>query len=223
VGDTLRFDILGRPIEARITSVRSVDWADARAGGFMFVFRPGALDAAPQTFIAPVRGPSVAADRARVQRDLTAQYPNVSVVDVKEMLASAASVIRQVSLGVAVVGSLVLFSGMLILAGSVSMTTFQRVYEAAILKSVGATSGLIAAILCLEYSMLGVLSGVIGSSGAMGLSWAVSHFVLELPWRPQPGLALTGVAASGILVSMVGVGASLDVLRRKPLSTLRAE
>lgn len=223
VGDTLRFDILGRPIEARITSVRSVDWADARAGGFMFVFRPGALDAAPQTFIAPIRGPSVAADRARMQRDLTAQYPNVSVVDVKEMLASAASVIRQVSLGVAMVGSLVLFSGMLILAGSVSMTTFQRVYEAAILKSVGATSGLIAAILCLEYSMLGVVSGVIGSSGAMGLSWAVSHFVLELPWRPQPGLALTGVAATGILVSMVGVGASLDVLRRKPLSTLRAE
>ena len=57
VGDTVRFDILGQPIEARVTSVRAVNWRDARAGGFMFVFRPGVLDRAPHAMIAPFRGP----------------------------------------------------------------------------------------------------------------------------------------------------------------------
>ena len=56
LGDLIRFDILGRVIEARVTSLRNVEWADARAGGFMFVFRPGVLDAAPQTFIEPLGG-----------------------------------------------------------------------------------------------------------------------------------------------------------------------
>ena len=64
VGDTVRFDILGRVISARVTSVREVDWNDSRNGGFMFVFRPGALDSAPQTFISPLKGPDGTEPRA---------------------------------------------------------------------------------------------------------------------------------------------------------------
>ena len=68
VGDVVRFDILGRIVNARVTSVREVDWKDSRNGGFMFVFRPGVLDDAPQTFIAPLKGP---ADRRRVRGSST--------------------------------------------------------------------------------------------------------------------------------------------------------
>jgi putative ABC transport system permease protein len=222
-GDVIRFDVLGRAIEATVASIRAVDWADARAGGFMFVFRPGVLEAAPGTFIAPVRAPAGAASRARFQRDLTAAFPNVSVIDVREILAGITRVLRTISLAVTVVGSLVLLSGILILAGSISMTRFQRTYEVAVLKTLGATSGHVAAMLAVEYGLIGAAAGVIGSTGALGLSWAVTRFVLDLPWEPAIGALGAAVVAASVLVAAVGVTASLDVLRRKPLATLRAE
>src|SRR4030095_9589821 len=67
VGDTIRFDILGRVVSPRITSIRDVEWRESRNGGFVFVFRPGALDQAPQTFVAPIKGPTGLAERARFQ------------------------------------------------------------------------------------------------------------------------------------------------------------
>jgi putative ABC transport system permease protein len=223
IGDRVRFDVLGRIVEARVTSVRHVDWSDAAAGGFMFVFRPGALDAAPHTFIVPLRGPTVNTARARLQRDISAQFPNVSAIDVQEILANVAVVIGTVTTAVSVVGALVLFSGTLILIGSISMTKFQRIYEAAVLKTLGATTRLVAAILVIEYGLLGLVAGTVGSVGAMALSWGVSRFALDVTWRPQPGYLFAGLGGSVVLVMAVGVLASLDVLRRKPLGTLRAE
>ncbi|MCX6552412.1 MAG: FtsX-like permease family protein, partial [Acidobacteria bacterium] len=223
IGDVIRFDILGRAVDARVTSVRSVEWADARAGGFMFVFRPGPLDNAPQTYIAPLKGPADATARARLQRDITVRYPNVSVVDVQEILATVTQVLGSVGLAISVVGSIVLFSGLLILIGSISMTKFQRVYEAAILKTLGATSRRIAAMLAVEYALLGFLAGSIGSVGALGLSWVLSRYALDVPWRAVPEVVAAGIGLSTILVAVVGILASFDVLRRRPLATLRAE
>jgi putative ABC transport system permease protein len=223
VGDRVRFDVLGRVVDARVTSVRKVDWADAAAGGFMFVFRPGLLDAAPGTFIVPMRGPESAAARARLQRDIAARFANVSAIDVKEILAGVAVVIGNVTTAVTVVGGLVLFSGILILVGSVSMTKYHRVYEAAVLKTLGATTSVVALILAVEYGLLGLVAGAIGSSGALALSWGVSRFALDVPWHPQFGYVLAGLGGSATLVLAIGLLASLDVLRRKPLGTLRAE
>ena len=132
VGDIMRFDILGRIINARVSSVREVDWRDARSGGFMFVFRPGSLDDAPQTFIAPLKGPNDPAARAKFQHDLVEQFPNVSVIDFHEILETVRDIMSKVTLAVTVVGALVLFSGALILIGAVAMTKFQRVHEAAV-------------------------------------------------------------------------------------------
>jgi putative ABC transport system permease protein len=223
VGDRIRFDVLGRAIDATVASTRSVDWADVRAGGFMFVFRPGVLDAAPRTFIAPVAGPAEPGARARFQRDVSARFANVSVIDVREILGGVTRVVRTITLAVSVVGSLVVVSGILILAGSVSMTRFQRMYEAAVLKTVGATSGQISAMLVLEYGLLGAAAGVVGAGGALALSWVVARHVIDLPWTPSLGVVAGAVAATGLLVALVGVAASLDVLRRRPLATLRAE
>src|SRR4029453_13955489 len=112
------------------------------------------------------------------------------------------------------------FSGPLILIGAVSMTKFRRVYEAAILKTLGASSRLIATTLLLEYGVLGVIAGTIGALGAIGLSWAIAKYALELPWTPPPALTFGGIAATAGFVAAVGVLASLDVLRHKPLATL---
>jgi putative ABC transport system permease protein len=223
VGDTVRFDILGRTINARVTSVRDVDWRDSRSGGFMFVFRPGVLDSAPQMFISPLKGPDGPEARAKFQHDLVEQFPNVSVIDFHEILATIQDVMSKVTLAISVVGGLVLFSGALILIGAVAMTKFQRVYEAAVFKTLGANTRTIARMLLFEYGVLGLLAGTVGSLGAVALTWGVSRYALDIPWRVFPLEHVGGIAVTAVLVAAIGVLSSLDVLRNKPLMTLRAE
>ena len=223
VGDTMRFDILGKVVTARVTSVRDVEWRDARNGGFVFVFRPGSLDQMPQTFVAPFKGPANAAARARFQHDLVVQFPNVSVIDFHEILDTIRDVMQKVTLAITVVGGLVLFSGGLILIGAVAMTKYQRVYEAAVFKTLGANTRTIAQMLLFEYGVLGTLAGAIGSLGAIALTWGVSRYALEIPWRIFAGEHVAGVVLTALLVAGIGVLSSADVLRNKPLATLRAE
>jgi putative ABC transport system permease protein len=223
IGDDVRFDVLGQPIVARVTSVRQVNWRDSRAGGFMFVFRPGVLEAAPHGFISPVRGPADLEARARMQRDLVAMFPNVSVIDIRELLDTVRGVVANVTLGISAVGGLVLFTGVLILVGAVAMTKYRRVYEAAILKTLGASSRLVGSVLIVEYGLLGLLAGVVGAAGGAALSWSISRYVIESPWRPPYVETALGIVVTAVLVAVVGLVASLDVLRRKPLATLRAE
>jgi len=223
VGDVVRFDILGKTVNARVTSIRDVDFKDARAGGFMFVFRPGVLESAPQTFIAPLKGPDGAAARAKFQHDLVAKFPNVSAIDFHEILATIRDVMSKVTLAITVVGGLVLFSGALILIGAVAMTKFQRVYEAAVFKTLGASTGAIARMLLFEYGVLGLLAGGVGSAGAVALTWGVSRFALDIPWKVFPAEHFAGVGLTAALVAAIGVVSSVDVLRNKPLATLRAE
>jgi putative ABC transport system permease protein len=223
VGDTMRFDVLSRTVAARVTSIRDVEWRESRNGGFVFVFRPGVLDAAPQTFVAPLKGPEGVTARARFQHDLVERFPNVSIIDFHEVLETVRDVMSKVTLAITVVGGLVLFSGGLILIGAVAMTKFQRVYEAAVFKTLGANTRTIARMLLFEYGVLGSLAGLIGSLGAIVLTWAVSRYALEIPWRVFAGEHIAGVLLTALLVSVIGVVSSLDVLRNKPLATLRAE
>ena len=223
LGDTVRFDVLGRSLSAKVTSVRTVDWSQSRAGGFMFVFRPGALEQAPHSFIGFMRGPQDVDQRGRLQAALVAVAPNVSVIDGREIIDAIKSVIDNVTLAVTVVGTLVVFSGLMILIGAVAMTKFRRVYEAAIFKTLGATRGLIASVLVFEYGLLGVLAGSIGAGGALGLTWAVSRYALDIPFTPLIGVSTFGVVITTLLVAVIGVMSSWEVLQRKPLATLRAE
>lgn len=223
IGDEMRFDILGRVVSARVRSFREVDFRDFRAGGFMFVFRPGTFADAPHTYLAAARGPTDPGARTRLQGEIVAAYPNVSVIDLREMLTTVQEIVGNVTLAVTVVGALVLLSGSLILIGAVSVTKFRRVYEAAILKTLGASSRLIAAMLLLEYGVLGAIAGAVGAIAAIALSWAVATQALDVTWAWTPVVTVTGIVATAAFVAVVGVLASVDVLRHKPLGTLRAE
>jgi len=223
VGDTMRFDVLGRIVHAKVVGIRTVEWEDTRAGGFMFVFRPGPLSRAPHTYIGALRAPEAPAARALFQRDLVTKFPNVSAIDVREVMATVQGVVDNVTLAVSIVGAVALGSGALILIGAVAMTKFQRVYEAAILRTLGASTRLLATMLALEYSALGLIAGVIGAAGALALSWAVCRYVFDIEWAPAPILLTLGAVVTAALVGIIGVVASVDVLRRKPLATLRAE
>ena len=223
LGDTVRFDVLGRVVEARVTSVRAVDWDDSRSGGFMFLFRPGAFDDAPHTYISFLRGPAEADARGALQRTLVDRYPNVSVIDGLEIIRTFRRVLDYVTLAVTVVGAIALLAGGLILVGSVAMTKFQRLFDAAVFKTLGANTRLIAVMYVFEYGVLGTLAGLVGSLGALALTWALTRQVLDVPWTPAPLINIGGVLVTAVVVLVVGVASSVDVLRRKPLLTLRAE
>ena len=223
LGDTIRFDILGREVSARVTSIREVEWSDSRNGGFMFIFRPGVLDDAPHTFLGFLKGPSNGDERGRFQRELVTAFPNISIVDLRDILDTLQDVIGKISLAISVVGIIALVSGGLILIGSVAMTRFQRRYETAIFRTLGASKKHVALMMLFEYGTLGALAGVIGMAGAEVLTWALSRHVLELSWSPVVTPGLIGIFLTTLGVSVVGVTVALDVLKHKPLSILRAE
>ena len=224
VGDVIRFDVLGRAIHARVSGIRRVEWREGRSGGFMFVFGAGTFDGAPHWFFAPVRANLAdPAERGRLTHDVVVRFPNVSVIDLREVLESVRKVFQVVTVAIDVVGSLVLLTGGLILAGAVAVTKFQRIYEAAIFKTLGASSRAIAAMLMVEYGLLGTIAGAVGSFGALALVWGVSRFALDIPWRPVLHENIVGTVATSVLITIIGVAASADVLKRKPLAALRAE
>ncbi len=222
VGDTMTFNVQGRQFTARVTSIRQVDWRNARTG-FLIVFRPGPLDRAPTKFISAIKGPADATRRAQLQRDLIDKYPNISVIDVRDIIEIARGIVQNVSLAVSFVGGFVFLSGLLILVGSIAMTKFHRLYESAILKTLGAKKKLIIATLLVEYGALGLLAGALGSSAAIALTWAISEHALKLNWHFIPSVNLLGVVVAAALVMVVGVLSSWDVMIKKPLGILRAE
>jgi putative ABC transport system permease protein len=147
----------------------------------------------------------------------------VTAIDVRQVLATVRDVIDNATLGVTVVGLVTVAGGVLILVGAVAMTKFQRLYDAAIYRSLGAGTRRLAAMAALEYLVLGLLAGVLGAAGAIGLSWAAARQLFDIEWHPNPALLAGGVVRTAGLVGLVGLAASVDVLLRKPLATLRRE
>jgi putative ABC transport system permease protein len=224
VGDLIRFDIAGAQLSARVTSIRKVGWDETQSGGFFFVLRPApALDRVPMSYVGFVELGGQAEARGALQRDLVRSYPNVSAIDVSALVQSIREILNNVTLGVTVVGAITLAGGVLILIGAVAMTKFQRLYEAAIYRTLGASTRRIAAMVAVEYGVLGFLAGLLGAAGALGLSWVLAEYLFEMDWRPAPGILSAGLVLTAVVVTAVGLAASMDVLVKKPLGTLRSE
>ena len=221
-GDSITFDISGRQLTAQVASVRKLDLRNTRTV-FIFVFRPGVLDKAPQSFAANVLKRIPAKDRQRLQRDIVDRFPNVQIFDVAEIVKVFQNLVENFVLAVSFVGSFVILSGILILIGSIALTKSQRVYENAILKTLGTKRFTLLAILFAEYGMLGIMAGFIGAVFATALSYAVSIYVLDIEWGFDPVLILLGTIVTAVLVMLVGALANFDVLLKKPLSTLRSQ
>jgi putative ABC transport system permease protein len=226
VGDLMTFDLGGRRIAAKVTSVRrrkgdfSVSAAYIRFG---IIFRPGALEDAPQTFVSAFKGPPPGAQRAQLQRELVDSFPNVLALDVYDHAAFLRKKINDVSLAVNFLSAFIFLCGVLILTGSVVMTKIHRLYEAAILKTLGAEKKLIVYITLIEYGVLGLLAGVTGSTAAIALTWLYSKYGIKAPWQLIPSINLIGVAAALLLVMTVGVFSNWEVMTKKPLGILREE
>ena len=221
-GDSMTFDISGRKVTALVANIRKIDVRNARTA-FVFVFKPGTLEKAPQSFAVTTLNHIPATDRQRLQREVLDKFPNVQIFDVADIIAAVNRLVNNFVIAISFVGSFVLLSGILILVGSVALTKSQRIYENAILKTLGANRRTLATILFAEYGLLGLLAGVIATGFAVSLSYIVTKYLMNIDWEFDPVLTVAGVLVTALLVTIVGVAASFDVLFRKPLGTLRSQ
>ncbi len=221
-GDSITYDISGRKITALVANIRKIDVRNARTA-FVFVFRPGTLESAPQSYAATTLEHVPATQRQRMQREVLDKFPNVQIFDVADIIATVNALVNNFVIAISFVGSFVLLSGILILVGSVALTKSQRIYENAILKTLGARRVTLATILFAEYATLGLIAGLISSGFGVALSYVVARFLMNIDWEFEPVIVLLGVVVTAAVVTAVGVAASFDVLFRKPLATLRSQ
>ncbi|HET8761122.1 MAG TPA: FtsX-like permease family protein, partial [Nitrospiria bacterium] len=220
VGSTIVLDVQGVPLEARVASLRSVDW-DNRGLNFFLLFSPGALDEVPITYVAAAR--AAAGDEIALQQAVVAAFPNVTAIPIGEVLASVARVIERVSSAVRGVALLVAAAGFIVLGGALAAGRAARLREAMILKTLGAGRGAMTRALTVEFGLVGAAAGVLGTGMAAALAWAMARWLFEVPWVWAPDLAFNGVALTVAGTVAVGLGGTYRLLGKRPFPVLRGE
>ena len=220
LGSTVEFDIQGAKVSGTVASIRKVEWGNMSTN-FYFIFEPGALDGAPMTYVATARVDPT--EEVPLQRAVVAAFPNVSAINIRAVLDSVARVVDRISLVVRFMAGLSILAGSIVLAGALAATRFRRIYEAMILKAVGATRGTVAGAFAVEYALLGAAAGVIGTGLAAALAWGVGHWILDVKWLFQPAALAWGIVATMAGTVLVGFLSTYRILGQKPLPVLRRE
>lgn len=220
IGSTIELDIQGATLEAEVRSIRKVEWGNFSTNFYM-ILSPGSLDGAPFTYVATVRVP--AQDEVALQQSVVAAFPNVTALNIGDMLDGFARVLDRVSLAIRAVASFCLVAGSLVMAAALAATRYRRLYESVVLKALGATRGVIARSFAAEYALLGGVAGAIGVILASALSWAVLHYLFDLPWSLQPQLLAVSLVLTVLLTVAVGFLSTFRILGQKPLAILRHE
>lgn len=221
VGDEITVNVLGRDIKATIASLRSVDWQNLGIN-FVLVFSPNTFRGAPHTHIATLTDPaSDAAGDASLVKAVAQTYPTVTSVRVREALQTVGSVVENLVLGIRGASAITLVSALLVLGGALAAGHRHRVYDAVILKTLGATRGRLIGGYALEYLMIGLATAVFGVLAGSVAAWAIVTRVMNLSFVWQAGSAL-GVVAAALLVTVgLGLAGTLVALSRKPAGVLR--
>ena len=220
IGDTLTVNLLGREITARIANLRAIDWQ--RLGiNFVMVFAPGILEHAPQTHLAVVYLP--AGGNELLVRRVTERFPNVSAIDVREALAAVDRIVGMIGRAVQLTALVTLGAGVLVLGGAVAAGHRRRVYDAVVLKVLGATRAAIASAFLIEHGLLGffcvLAAGVFGTLAA----YLLVTRSLGLDWVFLPVPLLWTAAAAMVLTLGLGFAGAWRALGAKAAPYLRNE
>jgi putative ABC transport system permease protein len=217
LGDVMRFDMAGLVVDAKLTSLRKLEWGTMRAN-FFVIINPAAMANAPATWMTAFHLP---AKGAALANTLTRAYPNLTVVDVSGILHQLQEVLDQVVTAVEFLFLFTLASGVLVLYAALMGSQAERTREAGLLRALGATRGQLAQAQRIEFALVGSLAGLLAASGAAGLGWALATYQFKFPWTFEPQVWLAGLAA-GVVCALVGGWLGLrNVLRQPPLQTLR--
>lgn len=220
LGDTITVNILGRDITARITSFRQVDFSSAGMG-FVMTFNPAALQGAPHTHIATVYAEPQA--EAAILRDISKAMPNVTAIRVKDAIDRVAEALSAIATATAWAAAATLITGFVVLIGAAAAGERARVYEAAVLKVLGATRGRILASFALRSALMGAAAGGVAIMAGGIAGWAVMTFVMETDYQFEPLSALAIVLGGIIATLLAGLAFALRPLSARPAQVLRTQ
>jgi putative ABC transport system permease protein len=220
VGDTLTVNVLGRELTATIANLREIDWTSLGIN-FAIVLSPGALEGAPQTHIATAR--TAPENEAALERAVTDRFPNVSAISVKDALKSLAGIVAAVAAALSVVASVALAAGALVLAGAIAAGHRRRVYEAVVLKVLGATRADVTRAFLIEYGLLGLTAAAMAAAIGTLAAWLLLTRVMHAPWSFLPGAVLATVAGATLFTLAAGYAGTWRALGAKAAPYLRNE
>lgn len=217
VGDTVVYDVAGTRREFIVASLREVDWDSFRTN-FFVVAVPGALDDLPVSYITAFRLPE---GRDGFTHALIREFPNLLVLDVGSILSRVQAIIEQVSRAVEFLFLFTLLAGLVVLYAAIASTRDERVFEGAIIRTLGGSRRQLQVVQLTEFTAIGALSGLVAAFGASGLAWALGRFVIGVPFVFDPWVWVAGLVGGAVLVGAAGWVGTLGTMRAPPLATLR--
>jgi len=218
IGDSMTLNVLGRSFEGRIASLRKVDFT---TGGqnFVLVLSPGLIDKAPHAFLATVRvGPE---QENAMYMAVTSRFPNISTVRVKDAIQQVQTLLASVAKGVSAASLVTILAGLLVLAGAIAAGNRARVYDATILKVLGATRARIALVYAIEYGVLGAATGVIALAAGTLAAWVIADSILDVPFAFDAQAVIVTVAGGGAATLVFGLLGAVAALGTSPARRLR--
>lgn len=221
IGDKLVFNVQGAMMETHIGSLREVDFQQMTTN-FLVLFPTGVLENAPKFHVILTRFDSPL-QSAMLQSEVVAAYPNVSIVDLELVLNTVDEVLRKVSFVIQFMAFFSIFTGIIVLLGSVLLSKYQRVQESVLLRTMGAQRHHILRINLLEYTLLGSLAALSGIFIALIAGALLAWLSFDTVLIPNIGLLIVLYVAITLLTILIGLSNSRDVLRKPPLEILRRE
>jgi len=217
LGDTMRFDIAGSPVEAKVTSLRKLEWGSMRVN-FFVIINPAVMADTPQTWITSYHLPKEALAAGNA---LSREFPNLTIIDVGGILRQVQSVLDQVIQAVEFLFAFTLVSGVLVLYAALMGSQDERRREAGLLRALGATRRQLSQAQLIEFMLVGGLGGLLAATGAGLMGWSLATYQFKFAWTFSPWVWLAGLLA-GALCAVIGGWLGLrNVLNHPPLQTLR--
>ena len=218
LGDTIAFDVGGSVFSAKVTSLRKVDW-DSFKPNFYVIASPPLLKSYPASWITSFH---LAQARDEVVTGLVQRYPNVSVIDLSAIMGQIQRITEQVSRAVEFVFLFTIAAGLVVLFAAITSTQDERIFEGAILRTLGASRRQLTILQLAEFLAIGLLSGAVASAGAVALASVLADRVLGVPYEFAPMLPLAGILAAGLGVAIAGLLGTRQAVSSPPLQTIRA-
>jgi putative ABC transport system permease protein len=217
LGDEIEYTIGGETLVARIASSRRVHWDSFRPNFFM-VLSPGQVDELAHTYITSFY---VGPERRSVTVDLVRQFPGVSVIDVGAVLDQVRGAMDRAALAVQYVFLFTLAAGLTVLLAAIQATRDERLFETAVLRTLGARRSVVLQGVAAEFTALGLLAGTLAAGGAATIGFVIATRLFELDYKPGLGLWLGGLLAGAAVVGVSGTLAVRSVVNHSPVATLR--
>jgi putative ABC transport system permease protein len=219
LGDELQFDAGGLPLSGRVTSLRKVEWDSFRVN-FFVIAPPGAFNTLPQSFITSFHLPK---DRGAVLAGLLSAFPNVTVIDVEQVMGELRGLLDRVAAAVQLIFLFSLAVGLLVMLAAVYARRDERAREIGLWRTLGASRRRVLLAQATEFTALGLLAGGLAAGAAAGVAWVLAERVFELPHTPNPLIWLVGLGGGWLLVAGAGLLVSLNFLQTPPMISLRRD